>query len=259
MEGLPAGTYRLGFDANADDLAPEYFNNATTLATASNVLVSEGAWVQHVDVLLGPASHLTGHVSGGGLPLRFVEVDVYADGDGDGTWEWTGWDETDVAGAYDVGGLSAGSYRLQFYSYDDDWVSEWYDDAPSLDTADNVARAGGSDRRRHRRHPRGVKPHHRDRDRSWRDPAGRRGGCRLHLGGRGLELVRRRLHRRAGRLRRRRVGRGQLSRRVPRLSGQLRAGVLRRRRHACRPRTRSRWVPRRRRRGSTPHWRRQPS
>ena len=138
VEDLPAGTYRLGFDANADDLAPEYFNNATTLATASNVLVSEGAWVQNMDVLLGPASHLTGHVSGGGLPLRFVEVDVYTDGDGDGTWEWTGWDETDVAGAYDVGGLSAGSYRLQFYSYDDDWVAEWYDDASSLDTADNV-------------------------------------------------------------------------------------------------------------------------
>ena len=138
MEGLPAGTYRLGFDANSSDLAPEFYNNATSLATATNVPVAAGAWVSNVDVVLGPAAHIAGHVTGGGLPLRFVGVNVYADADGDGTWEWTGWDETDVAGAYDVGGLSAGTYRVSFVSNDDDWVSEWYDDASNVDTADSV-------------------------------------------------------------------------------------------------------------------------
>jgi len=135
---LPAGTYRLHFDAGTPSLAPEYFDNAITLATATNITVAEGAAVVGRNATLEQAAHITGKITGGGTNLRSIEVVAYSDSDADGEWESVAYTQTEFDGTYDLGGLSGGVYRLRFVDYSDDFVDEWYDDAVDLASADGV-------------------------------------------------------------------------------------------------------------------------
>ena len=138
MATLPAGTYRLHFDAGTPSLAPEYFDNAITLATATNITVAEGAAVVGRNATLEQAAHITGKITGGGTNLRSIEVVAYTDSDADGEWESVAYTQTEFDGTYDLGGLSGGMYRLHFVDYSDDFVDEWYDDAVDLASADGV-------------------------------------------------------------------------------------------------------------------------
>jgi len=46
---------------------------------------------------------------------------------------------------YDIGGLAAGNYRVEFIDYSHAYAGEYYNDKPSWDTADPVAvTAGGT-------------------------------------------------------------------------------------------------------------------
>ena len=50
---------------------------------------------------------------------------------------------TDIAGAYTIGGLAPGGYRLRFVDSTDDHLSEWHQDVTSPDAATPVAVVGG--------------------------------------------------------------------------------------------------------------------
>jgi 5-hydroxyisourate hydrolase-like protein (transthyretin family) len=138
VSSLPAGTYRIGFDPWSGALGPEFYDNAPSLATATDIEVDEGEVVVDRNVTLDPAAHITGTVTGAGIPLPDVEVDAYADHDGDGDWNWVADDTTAFDGSYDVDGLPEGTYRLHFYEYSGDFVDEWYDNKVDIATADGV-------------------------------------------------------------------------------------------------------------------------
>ncbi|MGB0388420.1 MAG: MSCRAMM family protein, partial [Ardenticatenaceae bacterium] len=92
--------------------------------------------------------HITGTVTdSNGTPLPNIDVNVYqyneeidswrliADNDND--------NDSDASGQYDVGGLNTGWYRVRFDDDQGQYATEYYNNAPDLESATNVAvRAG---------------------------------------------------------------------------------------------------------------------
>ena len=116
VAGLAPGTYRVGFYDYASTYAEEFWNDALAVDVANNIVVTDGATVPDIDAELAAFSHIKGKVTGpGGGGLWDVRVAAYKyDAELD---EWQYWYDvyTTALGNYDLEGLTAGTYRLQFY------------------------------------------------------------------------------------------------------------------------------------------------
>jgi 5-hydroxyisourate hydrolase-like protein (transthyretin family) len=136
IDGLDDGTYRVGFqDLAAADFAPEYYDDAATLATATNVATSTATPATAVDAVLAPASRIRGNVTGPDGPAAGVAVTAYELVGG--AWQPADADpvSTGSNGSYDLGGLRAGTYRIGFRDTFGNLAVEFYDDAPTVDEA----------------------------------------------------------------------------------------------------------------------------
>lgn len=87
------------------------------------------------------AGKISGTVTGpdGVTPLQDIGVGAYR-------WNqefeyWQGWissDNTDADGNYSIGGLAAGTYRVEFRDSNGDYVSEFYDDAADVNSGADI-------------------------------------------------------------------------------------------------------------------------
>jgi 5-hydroxyisourate hydrolase-like protein (transthyretin family) len=140
--GLPTGTYQVEF---RDDFVyiTEYYDNAPDLESATDISVTAGSTTSSVDAVLVEWGHITGTVTDGSIPLQGIQVDVYL---------WTGsnyessdFTITDASGNYDIGQLATGMYRLEFSDlFDRVYLTEYYDDAPDLESATDISVTVGS-------------------------------------------------------------------------------------------------------------------
>lgn len=146
LSGVEAGTYRLGFHDPTGDHATEYWSNWATLEDADDLTVAAGQELTGRTVMVTPAGHVTGTVTDDSqMPLAGVAVAAYRH-----TWPWTdtSWERLGEAlttedGSYDLGGLGDGTYRLGFADTVAAHVPEFWDDASTLATSqDVVVRAG---------------------------------------------------------------------------------------------------------------------
>ena len=85
---------------------------------------------------------------------RLVAVTVTAfRSNGSGGWDYVNDTSTNAtSGDYDLGGrnLAAGDYRIEFRDDSGTYLTEWFDDRPDGDSADDVAGERGGDDLRHR-------------------------------------------------------------------------------------------------------------
>ncbi|MEI7899471.1 MAG: hypothetical protein WCK89_04410 [bacterium] len=134
---LPAGTYRVWFDAifNSDYLS-QWYDDAPDLESGTNIVVT--GETTGINASLRLASKIRGTVTGPGgtPPLAGIYVDAYTWNGS--TWAYTRSGCTDGEGDYTIGGLPAGTNRVQFYDGNGDYLSEWYDDAPTLELGTNI-------------------------------------------------------------------------------------------------------------------------
>ncbi|TGN63466.1 hypothetical protein EXE59_05515 [Nocardioides eburneiflavus] len=146
LSGVAPGTYRLGFHDPSGDHATEYWSNWATLEDADDLTVAPGEDLTGKTVMVTPAGHVTGTVTDDwDAPLAGIAVAAYRH-----TWPWTdtSWERlgetlTTADGTYDLGGLGDGTYRLGFADTAAAHVPEFWDDAESLATSqDVVVRAG---------------------------------------------------------------------------------------------------------------------
>ena len=98
-----------------------------------------------------------------------------------GGWEYVSAARTLADGIYDIGGLRTGSYRIQFSEDDDAYVSECYNDKPTLALADPVAVTAGATTSGINAVLAVSRPHHRDGHERERHRARRHPGDRLPL------------------------------------------------------------------------------
>ena len=115
---LTTGAYRVGFYDESGAYLREYYDNAASVQTATDVPVTVGSTTGSIDAALADAGHITGTVTaaGGGGPIDNLWVLVYQQVDeGSGlTWDVVGGTSTRYDGTYDVGGLATGTYRVGF-------------------------------------------------------------------------------------------------------------------------------------------------
>ncbi|MFK3677694.1 collagen binding domain-containing protein [Microbacterium sp. NPDC090218] len=126
LGGLPGGSYVVGFHADGTDLKREYWPNAFDYSQAVPFTIADHWAAYGIDAALDEGGAIQGVVTSDvdGSPLEGVAVRALDDRN-----EIVGATQTDAVGAYTLGGLPAGSYRLEFDSADPAVVSEYWNDS----------------------------------------------------------------------------------------------------------------------------------
>jgi len=153
LAGMPAGEFRVQFWDETGTWRQEYYDNVGDSLDATDITVAEGATVPNINAELEAASHIRGTVTGAGgagplsgvsvVPLQWMD-----DGEGGGWWEQLWWMgvQTDVDGAYDIGGLDPMNYRLMFRDeWSGQWAAEYYDNAICAEWATDIDLSAGGD------------------------------------------------------------------------------------------------------------------
>ncbi|MBP1468120.1 carboxypeptidase regulatory-like domain-containing protein [Candidatus Chloroploca sp. M-50] len=131
--GLAPGNYRLEFRpyGDANQYAPQFYNNKPDLASADPVTVSEPGIIPNINAALDIGSVIAGQVTvAGGAELGAVEVAVY---NAEGRYIRTTWVASD--GSYSTPALASGSYRLCFTPQASRLIAECYNNQATPDNA----------------------------------------------------------------------------------------------------------------------------
>jgi hypothetical protein len=145
--GLAAGTYRVGFEPQDPAYASEFYNNKLTLAEGDSIAVPVTGVVSSINAVLEVGASIRGTITGpnGVTPLGDINVEVYrvpTGGSGDLVWMNDTWSASD--GTYVMSGLPAGTYRLAFNDYSDQYLQEYYNNAETLSAATDVVVPAGA-------------------------------------------------------------------------------------------------------------------
>ena len=146
--GLPAGTYRVCFwDWNTGTYLGECYDDAgADVNNATDIAVIAGRTTTGIDAQLDLAAHIAGTVSdSSGAVLAGVSVRAHVWDTSNSYWRNVRSATTDANGAYDIGGLSAGTYRVCFFDWNTgDYLNECYDDAGAdVNNATDIAVIAG--------------------------------------------------------------------------------------------------------------------
>jgi 5-hydroxyisourate hydrolase-like protein (transthyretin family) len=145
ISGLPAGNYRLEIYDPSGEYAYEFYDGKDTLERANSVTVATGLVTPDIDVTLDPASRITGRLTsatddepiGTGVAIAYRQNGR--------SFEPIGYGETMPDGTYTIGGLRAGTYRVEFFDWEGDYAYEFYDDAATLASAKDIVIGTGSE------------------------------------------------------------------------------------------------------------------
>ncbi|WP_162242339.1 carboxypeptidase regulatory-like domain-containing protein [Arthrobacter sp. Leaf337] len=143
VAGLKAGSYKLQFSSGSTGAISQWYNNAETFASANAVDVAAAQDVASINVSLVKGASISGTVSApAGITLTGVNVTAYS---GDSMATYAGNTQVGADGKYKLGGLRAGSYKLQFSGGNSGALSQWYNNAISAETAIAVPVTAGQD------------------------------------------------------------------------------------------------------------------
>ncbi|WP_295392135.1 carboxypeptidase regulatory-like domain-containing protein [uncultured Thiodictyon sp.] len=144
ISGLAAGTYRVCFNDPNGVYAIECYNNASDVNGAMDLPVAAAQTVPNINAQLASAGHITGIVTNASaVPLAGITVDVQIWNASQNYWQWVSNTSTAANGAYDLGGLVAGTYRVCFYDWNGVYASECYDNASDVNGARDLPVAAG--------------------------------------------------------------------------------------------------------------------
>ncbi|MDY7542552.1 MULTISPECIES: cell wall-binding repeat-containing protein [unclassified Cryobacterium] len=140
---LAAGSYVLYFGAGSSATISEFYDNATSFASAQRVVVAAGKATAGIDAVLEAGSTVTGKVTatqaGSTQPIANVSVTATDSTAPSSQYQsWSYYAQTDSAGEYSLTGLAAGTYKIRFVSSDSGVVSKWYTDSIDFTSATTV-------------------------------------------------------------------------------------------------------------------------
>jgi formylglycine-generating enzyme required for sulfatase activity/protocatechuate 3,4-dioxygenase beta subunit len=144
---LPEGTYMVSFhDYNNKHYVTEFYDNQRKSDNALAVVLGSNSTVSNINASLAEGSYIEGVVraDGNATPLQGISVSVHEYNEEDGWWNWVGGAETDQSGAYTIGGLGAGIYRVEFRDSNGVYAFEAYNDAANVELGDDVEVADSS-------------------------------------------------------------------------------------------------------------------
>jgi hypothetical protein len=143
---LPAGSYDVEFEGSGycetagGDYATQWYANAASQAASKPVTVTAGSVTSGIAASLTKGGNVTGTVDMGTQPVANECVNAYQAGSSVSLANAS----TSAEGTYELMGLAAGSYSVEFgCSYGTDAV-QWYSNAANQVTATKVAVTGGA-------------------------------------------------------------------------------------------------------------------
>lgn len=121
-----------GSPVDPRDYVPEWFADADSYEHATPVPVTQGVTTGPIDAVLSFGGSISGLIEdASGEPLSDICATAVEAGGGGGT-RWT----VGYGGAYRIGGLRAGTYRVEFADCGyGRYASEWFDDVRSIHRA----------------------------------------------------------------------------------------------------------------------------
>jgi 5-hydroxyisourate hydrolase-like protein (transthyretin family) len=135
IRGVTPRTYRLHIDTWSRPYVEEYYQDAATVAAATDVVVPAYTAVVR-NAVISNASKLHGHVyAPGGGPKVNLNVRLYMWSFG--VWQQAQTDQTDSTGAYDFTQLQPGRYKIE-YPPTGTSLGEWWEHALTQATATEV-------------------------------------------------------------------------------------------------------------------------
>ena len=143
ISGLPAGSYRVGFNQGSNrNYLPQYYNGQTSLGSASEITVSTGQTTSGIDAALQPGGQIYGTVTDASTDAPVSGIWVYAMTT-DGQFVTSA--PTNSQGAYSIGGLNTGSYSVEFYapSSTQNYLPQYYSNKTTLQGADAISVTAG--------------------------------------------------------------------------------------------------------------------
>ncbi|MCR1782128.1 carboxypeptidase regulatory-like domain-containing protein [Nocardioides carbamazepini] len=138
----PDTTYRVRFLSDDGAYVEEYYDDQDSLAQATDIVLG-GQQTFTADAVLARAAQITGTIRGeDAQPLAEVGVTAYRLDPASQDWLWadSAWSPD---GSYTIGGLVPGTYRVEFRPDDPFHREEYFDDAATLEDADDVTLAQG--------------------------------------------------------------------------------------------------------------------
>ena len=160
VEGLPEGSYKVGFFAFGTEYVPQYYNGQSSFASANSIAVSAGATATGINAALKEPSKISGTVTDAVTHGGLAKIGVYAfSANPEAEGYSSGSAETNASGAYTVTGLRSGSYKVEFYWVYSEaerkacehapqcppkYILQYFNDQPSEATANTVGASEGS-------------------------------------------------------------------------------------------------------------------
>jgi 5-hydroxyisourate hydrolase-like protein (transthyretin family) len=125
VPGLASGQYRVRFaTAYGSRYVVEYYDDASSLSSATQVGVSAGARTTGIDAALTPSGSIAGMVTDGQTGQPVPNVQVYAQTSSGPSYAYG---FSDASGHYELSGLTTGSYTVRTYALpSQDYVSTSY-------------------------------------------------------------------------------------------------------------------------------------
>jgi len=137
LGGLPTGSYVIEFRDDSGVYVRQCYNNKPSRDEADAVAVTAGQTTSGINATLAPAGGVSGAVtnaSAAGLGGIFV-VAYLVNSSG---WDWINSVQTGADGTYSLGGLPAGSYRVEFRDDAGAYATQYYNNKPTGELGDDV-------------------------------------------------------------------------------------------------------------------------
>lgn len=128
LPDLDGGTYRVGFVDDSGTYIAKFYPNAKLVDSATDIEVGDGQTKPNINIRLAkPSAHVSGHVhDAAGAALKDVWVHAMGKDPASGQWSDVTQVQTDVNGAYDLGGLATGTYAIGFRDDPGQYIEQFY-------------------------------------------------------------------------------------------------------------------------------------
>jgi beta propeller repeat protein len=133
---LPSGDYRIRFSDPLGNYLTEFYSGGSSLKDAQSFILDREQIVQNIDILLSSSfGTITGEVVNeyDNNGIQDILVEFFAS-----NAELIATTTTLADGTYDSGNIPAGEYRIRFSDPLGDYLSEFYNNANSLDNAEPI-------------------------------------------------------------------------------------------------------------------------
>ena len=143
ISGISPGEYVIHYNTtHYHYLVQEYYDNKS-YSTATIIGISGGEIITLNDAILSQGGVIKGTVTevDGTTAILGVQITVYEID----TENQIGWAETGADGKYMVGGLPAGNCKVEFSTFNLNYIRQWYNNAEDFSSATSVTVVAGND------------------------------------------------------------------------------------------------------------------